>query len=47
VREPRCGWATYLSDVQDLYEFGVLDRVGVVGGLRRPGWRLELLLRVG
>jgi hypothetical protein len=36
----------WLGDVRDLYEFGILDRVGVIGGLRsRHGWRLDRLLR--
>jgi len=37
--------AGWLSDLADLYELGVLDRVGVAGGLSRPAWRLERLLR--
>jgi hypothetical protein len=42
----RLALRNWLSDVQDFYELGVLDRVGVVGGLQsRQGWRLERLLR--
>jgi hypothetical protein len=39
--------AWWVSDVLDLYELGLLDRVGVIGGLRRPHWRLQRLLRQG
>jgi hypothetical protein len=43
MEEALLGW---LGDVQDLYEFGILDRVGVAAGLnRRRGWRLDRLLR--
>jgi hypothetical protein len=38
----------WLADVEDLYDFGVLTRKGIVEGLgRRHGWRLERLLRIG
>lgn len=37
------GW---LADVLDHYELGILDRVGVIGGLRtRQGWRFDRLVR--
>jgi hypothetical protein len=37
----------WLADAEDLYEFGVLSRKGVLAGLgRRHGWRLNRLLRV-
>jgi hypothetical protein len=37
----------WLADAEDLYEFGVLSRKGVLAGLgRRHGWRLDRLLRV-
>jgi hypothetical protein len=40
--------AYWLADVEDLYDFGVLTRKGIVEGLgRRHGWRLERLLRIG
>jgi len=35
----------WLIDVVNWFELAVLDRVGVVGGLRRPAWQLECLLR--
>jgi hypothetical protein len=38
----------WLADVEDLYDFGVLTRKGIVEGLgRRHGWRLERLMRTG
>jgi hypothetical protein len=44
VNEPILNW---LADAEDLYEFGLLQRKGVIAGLgRRHGWRLERLLRV-
>jgi hypothetical protein len=43
VNGPILNW---LADAEDLYEFGVLRRKGVIAGLgRRHGWRLERLLR--
>jgi hypothetical protein len=43
VNEPILRW---LADAEDLYEFGILRRKGVMAGLgRRHGWRLEHLLR--
>jgi hypothetical protein len=37
----------WLTDAEDLYEFGVVRRKGVYAGLgRRHGWRLKHLLRV-
>jgi hypothetical protein len=36
----------WLGDVEDFYELGILDRLGVIGGLKtRQGWRLDRLLR--
>jgi hypothetical protein len=44
VNAPILNW---LADAEDLYEFGVLQRKGVIAGLgRRHGWRLERLLRI-
>jgi hypothetical protein len=44
VNEPILNW---LADAEDLYEFGLLQRKGVIAGLgRRHGWRLERLLRI-
>jgi hypothetical protein len=44
VNEPILNW---LADAEDLYEFGLLRRKGVIAGLgRRHGWRLERLLRI-
>jgi hypothetical protein len=35
----------WLTDVIHLFEFALLDTVGVIGGLRRPEWQVECLLR--
>jgi hypothetical protein len=43
LNEPLLNW---LVDAENLYEFGVFRRKGVIAGLgRRHGWRLERLLR--
>jgi hypothetical protein len=44
--ESSSGLLGWLYDVQDLYEFGILDRAGIVEGLKtRRGTRLNWLLR--